>query len=612
MINTKNILLLTPLTIISACKPTHNKVADLSKIQFDYKPNILWLSIEDLDCTIAAYGDSTIPTPNMDRLADEGVVFDNAYTVAGVSAPSRSSIITGMYPTRMGTHNMRTNEIIPPKAMKCFTEYLREAGYYCTNNSKEDYNFETPIEAWDESSKSAHYRNRPKGAPFFAIFNHTLCHESRIWFMDWHHLLTNPNTVPVPAYYPQDNKIVRKDIARKYSNVTLVDRQIGIFMQELTNNGLLDSTIVVFWSDHGGPLPRQKRELYNSGIKVPMIIRFPGKQMGGTRVKDMVSLMDLGPTMMALAGIQKPEHMDGKIFIGPNKEKREYVFAARNRMDAQHDMQRAVCDGRFKYIRNYYPEKPFKQVLQYRLNMSMMQELNRLHSAGELEGAVKKWFRPEKPVEELYDTWNDPEELNNLASDDGAKKQLNKMRQVFDDWQKNTLDLGLLPEQCMHNIQKKTGLPVYNAINSKPEIYQQIRDIANKSLYPEKYKDALARALKDTNNAIKYWAIRGIGRLGKDGANVLPLLLKEKNGASGSVRASLAWTLCQIGAKEEGLQLFSQLLNDSPYYAKIMAINFAGDMGSEALSLKPALKKISETHDKLTTNAAKSALMKIN
>jgi len=605
---------LLPLAALTACQQSaKDQVESLADIKFEEPPNILWLSIEDLDCTLPVYGDSTAPTPNIDRLASEGVVFDNAYTVSGVCAPSRSSIISGMYPTRMGTHNMRTSGITPPEEMRCFSSYLRDAGYYCTNNRKEDYNFNAPDGTWDESSVFAHYRNRPEDKPFFAVFNQAITHESRIWTLSWGQLLVDPAKVPVPEYYPDDNMTIRRDIARKYSNITLMDYQIGLFVEDLEKKGLLDNTIIVVWGDHGGMLPRQKRAMYNSGIKVPLVIRFPNKLMAGQRIEEPVSLMDLGPTMMSLAGLQKPEHMDGKVFIGPERdEPRKYIYAARDRMDAQYDMRRAVCDGHFKYIRSFYPEKPFKQVNQYRLQISMMRELNSLHKEGKLHGNPKIWYLPSKPVEELYDTKADPDEVNNLANDEAYKEKLLEMRNAYFDWQKNTLDLGLLPEQCMFNLQEKHDMPVYNYLERNPVYYEKVCEAANNSLYPEENASFLEKALTDSIPAVRFWAVRGIGRLKAEGMKYAKEIMALENDPSSAVRACAAWTLCTIGKKEAGKKIFRQLFVDAPRYGKIMAVNFAGDMGKEAASLKADLEYLEKHGEHYISRAASSALIKIN
>ena len=299
----------------------------------DFKPNILWIVAEDMSPNIPAFGDSTIVTPHLDSLAKEGVCYDNFFSPHPVCSPARASIITGMYANSIGASHMRTGpwmaenlpehivkgykalpqenipyEAVPPSSVKMFTEYLRASGYYCTNNSKEDYQFIKTMIAWDESSNQAHWRNRPKNSPFFSVFNIGVTHESRIWAKAKDSLWIKEDLdVPVPPYLP-DTKVGKNDIRRMYSNILEMDDQVGKILAELKNDGLLDSTIVVWYTDHGGPLPRQKRLLYDSGTKVPMIIRFPNGQFAGKRDERMVSFIDLAPTTLSLADIE-PQHI---------------------------------------------------------------------------------------------------------------------------------------------------------------------------------------------------------------------------------------------------------------------------------------------------------------
>lgn len=440
--------------------------------------NILWLSCEDINPIISCYGAEGIQTPNIDRLAAEGIRFENAFSTVGVCAPSRSSIITGVYPVRLGTHNMRTAPLygyngidgekyesyrqltgkrgrnipyysaVPEADIKCFTEYLRAANYYCTNNSKTDYQFYVPFTAWDEIQKGE-YNNAPEGMPFFSVYNHEVTHESRLWLKANDPLLASPEEVVVPDYYP-DLPVVRKDIARKYSNIEELDAQIGERLKKLEDEGLLDKTIIFFWSDHGGPLLRQKRAVGNTGLHVPLIVRFPDKQQAGTVVKDLVSLMDLGPTVLSLAGIKPPEYMDGKAFLGEYKaEKREQVFGSADRFDETYDFARSVIDGDFSYIRNFSPSIPYVYRIEYREQVEMTRVLLEMDSKGELTGDAAYIFRDTRDVEELYDLKNDPYEVHNLANNPKYRSQLVKMRKQLADWQLEVGDKGFIDEYDM-------------------------------------------------------------------------------------------------------------------------------------------------------------------
>ena len=423
--------------------------------------NILWITCEDMSPHLEAYGDSTIKTPNISRLAKEGVRYAHVYSISGVCAPSRSALITGMYPTSIGTHNMRTLQnlsrevpyysAVLPEEVKTFSEYLRASGYYCTNNVKTDYQFETPISAWDDCSTKAHWRNGPKDKPFFSIFNFIITHESQIWSRNNEPLLVDPARIKVPPIYP-DTEIVRKDLARNYTNIMRMDEQVGKVLRELEEDGLLDKTIIFFYSDHGSGLPFYKRELYDRGLRVPMIIRYPDKALAGTWNDDLVSFVDFAPTALSLASVPIPKHMQGQAFLGDQKAKvpRSYIYAARDRMDSEYDLVRAVKDKRYKYIRNYQPQKPVMQDIQYRLNMEMMKELIQLEKEGKLNEAQRLWFKKSKPAEELYDTDVDPFELTNLVNNPDYEKKLAELRSAHEQWERETSDLGFTPEKELY------------------------------------------------------------------------------------------------------------------------------------------------------------------
>jgi hypothetical protein len=331
--------------------------------------------------------------------------------------------------------------------VKCFTEYLRNAGYFCTNNAKCDYQFYPPFTAWDENNNKADYNHRPEGMPFFAVYNHEVTHESRIWVNAGHPQLVDPEVITIPDFYPSI-PVVKKDVARKYSNIEELDAQIGDWLKRLEKEGLLDKTIIFFWSDHGGPLLRQKRAVGNTGLHVPLIVRYPDQRMAGTVVDDVVSLMDLGPTVLSLAGIKPPEYMQGKAFLGEYKaqEKRVAVYGSADRFDEVYDFARSVIDGKFSYIRNFEPEMPYIYRNKYREQIEMTRKLIEMHQKGELEGGAAYIFRDKRDVEELYDLEKDPNEINNLAGNPANREQLVKMRKQLADWQLKVNDKGLIDE----------------------------------------------------------------------------------------------------------------------------------------------------------------------
>ncbi len=428
-------------------------------------PNIIWLVAEDQSPGFfPMYGDSTLRMPVLEGLASDGVVFTNAYAPVPVCAPARSAIITGMYPTTLGTHNMRTYNAyseenqpeigipsyspIPPQGVRMFTEYLRKRGYYCTNNAKEDYNFKPSPVAWDVSGPKAHWRDRPGGSPFFAVFNFEVTHESRIWGRGGDSLWVAPSRVPVPPYYP-DNDTIRHDLAVNYSNLGRMDRQLGEIIRQLKEDNLYQDSYIFFYGDHGGPFPRHKRALYETGIRVPMVVKFPGNQGAGQQDDRFFSFIDLAPTILSLAGIPPPKVMQGKAQFGAFRDSTPtpYIFATSDRFDEVYDRLRAVRSKNFKYIKNFNPEISNALPVRYREQMPMMQSLRQHWESGTLDTAASAWFRTPKPVEELYDLQKDPYERHNLAGKGAYRDTLLHLRAVMERWIKETRDLGQYPEK---------------------------------------------------------------------------------------------------------------------------------------------------------------------
>ena len=430
------------------------------------KPNILWITCEDMSTDLGCYGDAYSRSPTIDRLASEGVRYTRCFTHVGVCAPSRSGLITGMYPPSIGSQHMRSTTVLP-HYVKCYSEYLRDAGYYCTNNSKTDYNFPVPKSAWDENSGKAHWKNRPDGKPFFAIFNLQVTHESQIrapqkvYERNTARLTAeqrhDPAAAPLPPYFP-DTPIVRQDVARYYDNITAMDYQAADLLKELEEAGLADETIVFFYSDHGAGLPRSKRWLYDSSLHVPLIVRYPktwqtDATRAGTTNEELVAFVDLGPTALSLAGIEIPKPMQGQAFLGEQKapKPRDYVYGCRDRMDERVDMIRSVRDKQFQYIRNYQWWKPYAQNINYMNEMPTMQEWRRLAAEGKLNAAQSLFMAPQKPREELYDCDADPHQVHNLAADPKYADVLKRLRAAHEAWVEEIHDTGFLPESSLQS-----------------------------------------------------------------------------------------------------------------------------------------------------------------
>ncbi len=444
----------------------------LAEAQDKLRPNILMLVCEDMSPHLGCYGDSLVKTPNIDRLAKEGIRYTGMFSTAGVCAPSRSTLITGMYQTSIGTHNMRTlgeaskptsiksYSRVLPENVKCYTEYLRAAGYYCTNNEKTDYQFDPPVTAWDESSKKAHWRNRPdKSQPFFSIFNFNVTHESQVWARSGEPLEVDPAKVSVPPYYPE-SPIVRNDIARFLSNVNEMDRQVGDIIKQLEEDGLLNNTIVIFYSDHGDGLPFVKREVTNRGIHVPFIVRNGNKAGAGTTDTALHSFVDMAPSMLSLAGVVVPSYMQGQAFLGSqaSKKGRQYIFSARDRLDTEYDRVRSVRDQRYQYLRNYFPEKPYYMNVKYRQQQPMMVEMLKLKTEGKLNEIQMRWFLPKQVTEELYDLEKDPHQFNNLAKEPAYSTKLKELNEAMNNWIASVGDLGAVEESKLIEDQWPGGV----------------------------------------------------------------------------------------------------------------------------------------------------------
>jgi uncharacterized sulfatase len=431
--------------------------------------NVVWIIAEDMGRDLGSYGARDARTPHLDRLAREGVRFANAFSVSPVCAPSRSSLATGLFATTLGSHHMRS-QVVPPPHVRLFSEYLRARGYYTTNNAKTDYNFAPvsappPVTAWDESGTGAHWRHRAPGQPFFSVFTILTTHESRIRAdpAEWAEITRDlpaedrhdPARVELPPYYP-DTAAVRLDWSRYQDLISVMDRRAGELLRELKEDGLDERTVVFFFSDNGRGLPRAKRWLYDAGIHLPLLVRWPGRLAPGSVREDLVSFVDLPKTVLALAGADPPAHLQGRVLLGAHEEPEPpFVFAARDRMDEASDRSRAVRDRRFKYIRNFHPDRPWAQHLAYMEEMPTMKELRRLWKAAVGDGRPvapePQWafMLPHKPPEELYDTVADPHEIRNLAADPLHAATLARMGRALDEWMRTSADLGGVPEAEM-------------------------------------------------------------------------------------------------------------------------------------------------------------------
>ena len=451
------------LLILVSCK--RNIILTLLLISFfnnfsQNKPNIIWLVCEDQSLFFSAYGDSSAQTPNINELALNGTVYDNFYTVSPVCSPSRSSIVTGMYPTTIGTQHMRaykknkgsinskTNlpiySAVPKRKVQFFTEILRANGYYCSNNSKEDYNMEMSPLAWDESNKNAHWRKRAKNQPTIIVFNINITHGSRFWKKNKKHSEEDINKIILPPFFPK-NHTIKNDFVTNYKNIEKLDEQVGEIIEQLKEDGLYDKTIIFFYSDHGGPFPRYKRSIYDSGLKCPLIIKWTEPKIK-PRNDQMISFIDLAPTILELTKSQTIHKMEGVSFY--NQNNRDYIFAATDRFDEFTDKRRCVRNNEFKLIINWDTKSSAMKPVSYRKNMKTMRILDSLNDLKKNTNSMENWYKNTKPKYELYDIVNDPYELNNLSSNKDYDNVFNELKKKLNDWIDDS-DYGNITEPKM-------------------------------------------------------------------------------------------------------------------------------------------------------------------
>jgi len=569
------------------------------------QPNILWITCEDMSAHLGCYGAPQARTPNIDQLATEGTRYTRTFTVAAVCAPSRSCLITGMYPTTLGTCHMRCNNP-PPESIRCFPAYLREAGYYCTNNVKTDYQFPVPEDAWNDNSKTAHWRNRPNPAqPFFAVFNSTVTHESQIGNLtslpaDLANRipggLHDPANAKLPPYYP-DTEVVRKHWAHYQNLIAAMDVWVGDILKQLEEDGLAENTVVFFFSDHGAGLPRAKRWMYDSGLHVPLIVRWPGMLDAGSVSDSLISFVDFAPTVLNIAGIKAPDHMQGNAFLGNRTSSdREYIFAARDRMDERYDIIRAVRDKRYKYIRNYEPEKGFPGYISYCESWPVMKEMRARFESGDLNETQRLFFREKKPLEELYDTESDPFELHNLVDSPAHAPHLSRLREALDNWMENAEDLGFIPETELQHwlpAAQKPNLAASRAPYRHP-------DASTKSIFGKKLQlwleqlnapneiarakamrtiglfenpptDVLLQGLDDTNPSVAYWAAVGLSNPNVANEYTLSALLNAMNNTSSTVKLGAARALLAMGKLDHIESFALAAMNEDSFFVRLAA-----------------------------------------
>jgi len=543
-------------------------------------PNILWITSEDNSPFMGCYGDEFATTPNFDKMASEGFRYTHAYANAPVCSPARNTIITGVYANSNGSQHMRSYYKKSDK-VPLYPVLLRQAGYYCTNNSKEDYNFQQDDtkSIWDESSRTAHYKNRKPGQPFFAIFNLTVSHESSIHkSIPTDQLRHDPNKVTLPPYHP-DTKEMRHDWAQYYDKIEDLDTQVGALLDELEGEGLADNTVVFYYGDHGGVIARSKRYVYESGTHVPFIIRIPEKykqlfpvKEPGMPVDRLISFVDLAPTLLSLAGLTIDKVMQGNAFLGKGKTADpEYAYMFRGRMDERYDMSRAIRDKQYRYIHNYMPYRIYGQHLNYLWRAPSIGSWENSWKEGKCD-SIQSVFWNTKPAEELYDTENDPWEVNNLAEDPAYKDKLIEMRKACNAWEKKICDTGFIPEAMLSDLAGE--LPFYDYMRSgKVNMDALIAAADMATLGGAENLNDYVEMLKNEDGAIRYWGATGLLILKNKAQPVLKNILASLDDPAPDVVAVLAETAYGLGQKEEARRALLSVLKSPNSLARTRALN---------------------------------------
>jgi arylsulfatase A-like enzyme len=564
-------------------------------------PNILWLTSEDHGPHMGCYGDRYATTPHVDQLAAKGMIYLHAWSCAPVCAPARTTIISGLYPPCLGAEHMRS--LVPfPQDKPMFPQLLRKAGYYCTNNAKEDYNLEKPGQVWDDSSRKAHWRNRRPGQPFFAVFNSEKSHESKLRVRP-HRQIHDPSGVRVPAYHP-DTPEVRQDWAQYYDTITEADGDAGKLLGELEADGLTQDTIVFYYADHGSGMPRSKRWPYNSGLQVPLLVHIPEtfrslaspEYAPGAKSERLVSFVDLAPTVLSLADIRPPDWMQGHAFLGRFQEPAPpYIYGFRGRMDERYDLVRSVSDGRYVYIRNYMPHKIYGQHIDYMFQTPTTQVWKRLHDEGKLT-AVQDLFWHAKPPEELYDLAHDPDEVHNLAGAAEYEDVRKKLRRAQQDLAVRIRDVGFLPEGELHS--RSNGASPYDMGRdaSRYPLERVLETAELAALLDPAALAALRRALIDPDSAVRYWAALGILMRGETGLHAArDEIHRALEDPSPYVRIVAAQTLAGHGSPtdtRQALDVLGRLAapDQNDLFVVLAALNAVDDLGTKAAVLHDALK----------------------
>jgi len=561
-------------------------------------PNILWISAEDISPAWGCYGDSQATTPNIDALASNGYIFTQAFSNAPICAPARATLITGMYATSTGTQNLRS--VIPvPKDFKILPQLVSENGYFTSNNAKTDYNF-SPEGKWDDLGNAAHWRNRKDERPFFSVFNFGITHEGHANRFDSEDTVSlpekhDPKEMVVPPYFP-DTEEFRDILAHQYDLISVFDQEVGKLVSQLKEDHLYDNTIIFVFSDHGYGLPRYKRWLYDTGLRVPLVLHAPEKyqhlvaNLEKGKVGNLVGFVDFAPTVLGLTGSETPVIMEGKNFLGPRAQNKEYIFGYRDRADDVFDVSRSVFDGRYLYIRNYLPHRPYIQNAQiFNKGKRSYDELFRVRDLGELSEESAKMFAPKVP-EELYDLQNDPDELHNLIHEAQYGEIKNTLYATLKNHILETRDTGFMAEGQMM------------ILSQDGSVYEMVRDTTR--YVPERVLQAaelvgnvqslkeIEKLLTSGDPTVRFWALNAMDAFPGDLAPQRKNLLAALEDSSLPNRGLAAEILInKLNNPEEALEVLGDLLLHSENETVLLhiAVNVR-NLGKKAAPLIPVIK----------------------
>ncbi|MBE0653980.1 MAG: sulfatase, partial [Bacteroidales bacterium] len=573
--------------------PPENKIPE--NLKNTERPNILWITCEDISPYLGIYGCEEALTPNLDRLAEKGIRYTHAYANAPVCAVARSTILSGMYASTTGTHQMRSRPQLPEE-IPAYPKIFRQAGYYTSNNSKKDYNsnYENDHSLWDDSGIAAHYRNRKEDQPFFSVFNILVTHESQLQeeriqqFIEAGQIPENPRVHPadikLPPYHP-DLPEIREDWARLHDLITLMDKRVGDLLQELEDEGLAENTIVFFYSDHGGQLARSKRYIYNVGTQVPFIVYLPerwqhlSKKHPGDKDSRLISFVDLAPTVLSIAGLKVPEKMQGTVFLGPETiQAPEYVHFYRDRMAERYDFSRAVSNGRDYFIRNFFPHRPpgrdSRYGYQVQANWRAWEEA---YDRGECNEIQSQFYQPRSTFE-LFDTKKDPWHITNLASQKKQEKIVKELSEELDQWMIETRDAGLIPEPMFHDLagEGRKFATIYEYAQSGDYPVEEILEAAKEAgTGDQANRSAYLGYLDDNHPVIRFWGAYGLFLIRPGDVDVQDALrevIKKDGFAANRIMAAQALGLC--GDPDMAFQSIMKEINDAEQgYILLQGIN---------------------------------------